>query len=221
MTKQADAAAQQLVQWIAGELASGRSKSDVAAELADTGWSAEDADGLVTRVQQSMEASSEKGSAFRTVVGWVGILVAFAALNGILYVGQAIFHRDDVRQAEVLERQLNVSRAEIEEIDSYLADQYAEGDRIDALGARLESEDNFTSRTVYAVELGRYNQLVEVWNQGVLVLQQTSIRRDSLVDRYNALVDSYNQVAEKAYSRWYLIPMPGGRRHTPRPGVAN
>lgn len=60
MTKQADAAAQQLVQWIAGELASGRSKSDVAAELADTGWSAEDADGLVTRVQQSMEASSER-----------------------------------------------------------------------------------------------------------------------------------------------------------------
>ena len=37
---------------------------------------------------------------------------------------------------------------------------------------------------------------------------------DSLVVVYNGLVDEYSPLAETAYSRWWLIPipMPGARR---------
>ena len=44
-------------------------------------------------------------------------------------------------------------------------------------------------------------------------IDRAATRHDSLVDVYNTMVDEYNEVAEVAYSRWWLnpVPMPGGR----------
>ena len=58
------------------------------------------------------------------------------------------------------------------------------------------------------------NARVDEWNLVKLpAIRVAATRHDSLVDVYNTMVDEYNEVAEVAYSRWWLIPvpMPGGR----------
>jgi len=119
------------------------------------------------------------------MVGCIGVLLAFAALNGVLWLGQRIYHRSDVKEAERLEVQLNQLDAQIRSDEGWL----------------------HLNRSYYETRgpADVFNARIDQHNAGVA--------------SYNALVEQYNAVAKKAYSTWYLIPIPGGRRtsHVARP----
>lgn len=205
-----------LIDWIAKELAEGRSQNHIAAKMAAQGVEVGRAREIVSQVADSLQrgVTPSIGQRFKGhALGWGAGILIFVLINGALYVGQEIYHRGDVQRAEALEAQLEELEAGIERLDSFLAEKANESERLDALGQKLDNpEANYLTEAAYESDLRRYNSGVKRWNANLEMLQEVAEQRESKVDAYNALVDKYNIVAEAAYSRWYLIPIPGGGR---------
>lgn len=148
--------------------------------------------------------------------GLLVALVAFAALNGLLYGGQEVAKRGEVAEAKALEAQLERIDDELASITGWLDQMERESDALYALGARLdEPERYYSDQATYERDLNRYNEGVDAWNHVSLPQIEVSVaRHDQLVEEFNALVPQYNEVASSAYARWWLLPIPmprGGR----------
>ena len=206
----------QVARWIADQLTSGRTNEEITAALVAKGVPEEKAEVWVTRMAKGMAegrvavpaAAGGGGGVLGRLGGraggLVGVVVIFGVLNGALYVGQDFLAKDDVARAEALEARLGLMGVEIDSISAWL----------DAMEVESEALRQQSARGGYVRDVGQYNARVDEWNLVTLpAINIAATRHDSLVDVYNTMVDEYNEVAEVAYSRWWLIPvpMPGGR----------
>ena len=98
-------------------------------------------------------------------------LIAFAFINGVLYISQEIYHRADVNKCKDLARQLEQMK---EVIENYKEEAYKNAVTYDKAITNIEESKR-------------------------------------LVEEYNLVVEDYNRIAERAYTRWYIIPLPGAR----------
>jgi len=144
--------------------------------------------------------------------GFVVFALIYAGLNGALWVGQELLSRDEQREAERIEAELGMLGHEIDEAAAWLERKSNESDAIDALGAQLGEPARYASTGAYEADRRRFNRQVDEWNEGLARLEAEIARHDGLVEEYNALVDEYDQVADAAYARWWLLPIPLPRR---------
>lgn len=145
--------------------------------------------------------------------GWIVVALIYAGLNGVLYVGQEVLSRDDEREAERIGAELVALDQEIDQVSLWLESKAQLSDAIDALGAQLDQGGSYyASTTSYDADRVRFNQEVDKWNAEYDHLLAEAARHEQLLEQYNELVDQYNTVAEAAYSRWWLLPIPAPRR---------
>jgi hypothetical protein len=210
------AASHELVNAIASELAAGKPVSEIEAALVQQGCDPPIARQLVSRVHS--EVRKARGKA--TLKSWGFLIAAFVGINIILYVSQEIAAADEKHAAEAVESDLARINDQIATVERRIQEANERSNQIDALGARLESRQaDFASNAEYRSTLTTYNQMVESWNDALPQLQAMQEGYDSLISTYNRRVEEYNRLAKKAYSRWWLlpIPLPRGAARATRP----
>lgn len=136
--------------------------------------------------------------------GIVVLLGAYGVLNGLLYLGQEIAAADDKREAEALDQELSRLEAEISGLETYFSNIEAQSGDIDAFGDGLDA----LSELARVEATNRFNEMVDAWNAQVPTIQARENEYDQLISEFNQKVDLYNSAAEKAYSRWWLLPIP-------------
>lgn len=225
---------------ITEQLAAGRAETEVIADLIGRGVPEAQARVWVQRMASGMAqgrvavtAGGGSGEPFLARIGGkagglVGLVLVYGVLNGALYVGQDVLARDDVARAEALEGQLTAMGVEIDSLATWLDGMEQENDALLARRSQLATAQETVRRagirrprgTAFDRGFDDYNARVDEWNYVTLpAINHAAARHDSLIDRHNTLVDEYNVVAEKAYTRWWLIPVPapGGRGTRARP----
>lgn len=211
-----------VARWITEQLASGRANAEITADLVRRGVAEQQAEVWVTRMATGMAegrialpTGGGHGGGLAGILGQlggraagvVGLVVVFGVLNGALYVGQGFLARDDVARAEALEARIGVMGQEIDSISAWLDEMKLENDALEVLARQ-------GGRGGYFDGSSQHDARFDQWNQVTLpAVRRSAARHDSLVTVYNTMVDEYNTIAEVAYSRWWLIPvpMPGGR----------
>lgn len=225
----------QVARWITERLGAGRTPEEVTAELGARGIPEEQARVWVERMASALAQgrvavpAEAGGSARERLVrvmgaggGVVGLVVVFGLLNGALYLGQEVLARDDVARAETLEATLFGLDPVIDSLEAWLDEREAENKELDARGRQVDAlatRPTYAYRgslaaTTYQREVDQFISLADQWNHVTLPAFRRGIAQyDSLISHYNTLVDEYNTVAEAAYSRWWIIPVPApGRR---------
>jgi len=201
-----------LAKWVVEQAALGRTKDSIANDLRARGLSQEAASALVNvALTSGYGKPSRLASLFSTLVGWAVILVAFAALNGVLYLAQEWYHAAEVKQCEEIKEHLDRMKAEINSIEQRVAQRERDRRQIEDLEKQLQARGAYGAREAYRSSVSRYNDMVDRYNAQVEATKEIASRYKGLIDEYNADVDRYNTLAKTAYSRWYLIPIPGGR----------
>lgn len=187
----------QLIQWIADKLNGGSDESKIVEEMVAAGFKREAAEKAVNAVSKEWRSATRKNRFVSTVGGWAVLLVAFGLLNGALWGGQELYHRGHVADAKALYAQLDSAEAEITTLKQAWAAMEARSAAIDALEATNPAA---------------YKDSVAVWNDEVPRIEALALYHDSAISRFNTKLEEYNKLAKRAYSRWYLIPIPGGSR---------
>lgn len=136
-------------------------------------------------------------------------MVAFALLNGILYLAQELWHVPAKRKVVALSTQLVELKTLIDSLTDSLQPGVTGEMKVDSLGVQVElGRKAFASDVAYRNALATYTSSVDEWNSRLPTLQQRAVVHDSLVDRYNSVVTERNRLASKAYTRWWLLPIP-------------
>ncbi|HUF12282.1 MAG TPA: hypothetical protein VMN78_04210 [Longimicrobiales bacterium] len=192
--------AEQIAGRVAADLRRGRGEGEIIAELVAMGATDEQAEAVVTRIAAEVRPK-QKQSLGSQALGVVLLLAAFALLNGALWVGQGYFQKDDVARAEAFATRLDAMGQEIAGFEAQLEEYQRRSDRIDSIGAVLAASPRMSR-----VSQRDYEVMIERWNADLPVINRTAAGYDSLITVYNKQVDEYNALAEKAYSRWLLLP---------------
>lgn len=194
--------AEQIAGRVAADLRRGRDAAEIVAELVGMGATEEQAQAVVDRIAGEVRPPEKHGLG-RQAVGVVLVLVLFALFNGALWVGQGFLKKDDVARAEAWVTRLEAMGQQISTFEAQLEEYERRSNYIDSIGESLKFGAARTSAR-------DYQDMIDRWNADLPALNRTGQSYDSLIAVYNQEVDEYNALADKAYTRWLLLP--GGRR---------
>lgn len=210
------------VGWVANQLLEGRSRDEVVHQLTAEGIDSGEANRIVAGIETSLRKAQRKHKWKASMLGWIGLLVVFGLLNGVLYLGQELYHRGDVKTAESIKAEFDVLDAKITHMETELGQVESLRQRLDELKRKLADPDAYyTTQTTYDSEMEEYKALVGRWNASLPQMSKLANDYDQTVAEYNHRVESYNKIAKKAYSRWWLLPIPGGRHAEVAPRARN
>ncbi|MFV9646455.1 MAG: hypothetical protein ACNYWU_11590 [Desulfobacterales bacterium] len=147
--------------------------------------------------------------------GIIIILLVFAGLNGVLYIGQELYYADDVKKCEDIEIQIASMKSEIDQIEKYISSVEIERKKINNLEQSLTKNVSvYLNEADYERDYNKYSKMIDAFNSKFSQVEKAIKRYDELIEKHNGQVELYNTIAETAYSRWYLIPIPGGHSHS-------
>lgn len=149
------------------------------------------------------------------------LLLVFGVGNGVLYDGQEFLHAGDEKAFEELrtemerrEHQLKLIEVELQTLKSRIETVRS---RIAQLKAEITAIESRYGETGAPSDVyDRYQGMIDEHNRRIDEVNPIRARFSALIATYNAKVDAYNrdvprinELADKAFSRWYLIPIPG------------
>jgi hypothetical protein len=138
-----------------------------------------------------------------------GIAIVYLLLNAVLYGAQEVYHWSEMTECEKLEAKINSQVAEIETLDRALQTRDEELKKLEALVKDLDARKaKGESGPSFDKDVDRHNSLADVFNAGAEKADQQIDRMKVLEREIDVGVTKYNSFVNKAYSRWYLIPIP-------------
>lgn len=179
-------------------------------DLAETGESV-----VFCFPQLGILMSSQKN--ITPIIGIAGIILfilIYAIGNLILHYGQDYLHKPQIEQCELLDKELSKLKVDIDtnkyNIDLNEKNSEAQKIKIDKMENKLKFPDkNYDSEYLYSNDYKRYKKLTDEYNINIVSINQMISNYKSLIEQYNLKVIEYNNLAKTAYSRWYIIPVPG------------
>lgn len=136
------------------------------------------------------------------ILGFMGFILLYFALNFILVFAQDVYHANDISVYKQFEEELNNQKNQLSDLkdqcislEQSLNEEYEwiEENR-DLLHTNEEVDDYNLRIDNYNEKLGEYNRISDTYNH--------------LVDKYNSDLKVSEELYKKAYDRWYLIPIP-------------
>lgn len=160
--------------------------------------------------------STEGRKKFNPLIGIAGILllvVIYGVGNLVLYYAQEAYRKPDIERCELLNSELIKMEGEIGkyklEININKEKMIAQKE-IEILEQKLRSPDNYyNTQITYERDFFKYKQFIKNYNKNVEDTNRLIKGHKELINNYNSKVEVYNQIAPKAYTRWYIIPVPG------------
>ena len=73
----------------------------------------------------------------------------------------------------------------------------------------LNPEINYSSKLLFDKDYYKYKQLINQYNNDIETMNKVISDYKQLIVHYNENVEEYNKLAKDAYTRWFIIPMPG------------
>jgi hypothetical protein len=129
------------------------------------------------------------------------LIVTFLLFNGVLYIGQELYYKNDMNKCELLKEKATNIKNEIQNIEISLNSIKTKINRANKLNIEIKNGNmsHFIEYTQLIKEISQYDSLYNKYK--------------TLLDKYNIIIDKYNKLASKAYKRYYLIPIPGHKAH--------
>jgi len=142
------------------------------------------------------------------------LVVVFGIGNLVLYYGQEYYHSNEIEQCKRLDSELTRIKGEIEECGRKIA---ISGNVLDAkksvIGELLQKLRSpnvyYSNKRTYDSDRLRYENLLSTYNAEVGPHNALISSHKTLIANYSTKVEEYNKIAKTAYSRWYIIPVPG------------
>jgi DNA repair exonuclease SbcCD ATPase subunit len=207
---------EKLMQWVVTQSQSYRSEEEIVADLVESGWDNKRAESFVQAVlNRTAPKPSLSSRVFSKSRGIIIILLVFAGLNGVLYIGQELYYADDVKKCEDIEIQIASMKSEIDQIEKYISSVEIERKKINNLEQSLmKNVSVYLNEADYERDYNKYSKMIDAFNSKFSQVEKAIKRYDELIEKHNGQVELYNTIAETAYSRWYLIPIHGGHSHS-------
>lgn len=154
-------------------------------------------------------------------------LLLFGVVNGILYAGQEVWRAGDKRAFEALKREMDGREHELQimkvEIGSLRDRIEMAKSRITELQAEArQTEARYAQSGAPSDAYRRYKAVIAEHNRLANEVNPLAKRYNALIDTHNSKVDAYNrdvprfnELADRAFSRWYIIPIPGRSSKAP------
>lgn len=195
-----------LVSFIKTELNKGTSKGEIINHLVNNvGLPKETITTLVNNF--NIEKKKNSSGISNIVTSLISIVIVYLGLNGLLWLGQEIYHKNDVKQCEQMEQKINQLKQESYALEKIL--QMRERKHKEILA--LQQELQIGIKTNYV----RYSSLVDSYNNETQEYTKQLDTYNAMIDQHNEIVNKYNSLVKSAYSRWWLIPIPiPGSHHT-------
>jgi hypothetical protein len=148
------------------------------------------------------------------LAGVILVILGYVVVNSILHYGQEIYHKPQIEQCELLDKELSKLKAEIDiyknNIELTKQNLFLQKIKIDEIENKLKyPEKNYISEKSYDKDYKMYKKLIKDYNTQVEKNNQSISNCKSLIEQYNLKVGEYNTLAKTAYSKWYVIPIPG------------
>lgn len=196
-----------LVSFIKTELNKGTSKEQIINHLVNNvGLPKDTITTLVNNV--NIEGGKSSSGISNIVISLISIVIVYLGLNGLLWLGQELYHKNDVKQCEQLERKISQLKQETSTLEKAL--QMRERKHKEILALQNELQNGV--KTNYA----RYSSLVDSYNNETPEYTKQLDTYNAMINQHNEIVNKYNSLAKSAYSRWWLIPIPMPGSHHPQ-----
>ena len=196
-----------LVSFIKTELNKGTSKEQIINHLVNNVGLPKD---TITTLVNNVNIEGEKSSSgiSNIVISLISIVIVYLGLNGLLWLGQELYHKNDVKECEQLERKISQLKQETSTLEKAL--QMREKKHKEILALQKELQNGV--KTNYA----RYSSLIDSYNNETPEYTKQLDTYNAMINQHNEIVNKYNSLAKSAYSRWWLIPIPMPGSHHPQ-----
>lgn len=154
-------------------------------------------------VSQNINTQYYKPNMFKRIIIWmsdhglvklVSFIIAIVLINLVIGWIQDVYHSGDTKELNTMKESLNNDKSIIDKMEGQLKIQYQQyidlKDRVNENSAQREIDD--------------FNNLVDTYNYNLDLY-------DSKIKDYNTKVNEYNDLAEKAGTRYYILPIPSSK----------
>ncbi len=144
-----------------------------------------------------------ENTSIKAVKQFVVLLLIYAVINGVLWVGQELYYGADTKEISELETVLKNEKQTIDVIESDIA----------AGEAKLNQKENQLNTYKSLGDIEEYNNGVDEYNNLLQNYQSSLSNYKAKLTTYNLKIDEVNVLIKKSGTRWYLIPIPLPGRH--------
>jgi outer membrane murein-binding lipoprotein Lpp len=161
-----------------------------------------------------------------TLLRWtLTFVLPLAVLNGALVGGQWLCHRGDRAKVEELRASLDLERQRITLLERELKAMMTSLGESEQRAARLREEIESIERRYtsglpepefesYTEKVARFNEAARIHNSTIDRFESARQEYETTIAAYNERVEEANALAKTAGTTFYLIPVPGGGRHS-------
>jgi hypothetical protein len=144
----------------------------------------------------------------------IGVILIYIIVNICLYYAQETTKRPVIEKCEQLDKKLKENEIIIKDYENRISqknkDLKARKETIANLEQKLlNPENNYSSKLLFDKDNYKYKQFIIKFNNDVENMNKDISDYKQLIVQYNENVEEYNKLAKDAYTRWFIIPIPG------------
>ena len=144
----------------------------------------------------------------------IGVILIYIIANICLYYVQETTKRPIIEKCERLEKKLKENENIIKDYENKISLKKKgleiKKEPIANIEQKLlDPEINYPTKLLYDRDHQKYKKLINEYNNDVETMNNFISDYKRLIVSYNENVEEYNKLAKDAYTRWFIIPMPG------------